>query len=110
QTFVQNTLDQSHTQAASTLTVSQSALFHYVLSADTGTATAAAAVRMTIFDAGGRVVFTLVAGNREPVSSNVFLTQGTYTVRFAAATQNGQPLPALVYTVRGQKLSDPVGP
>ena len=66
----------------------------------------AAAVRMTIYNSKGQVVFTLVVYNQETLSANVYLPQDTYVVRFAGGTPNGSPLPALTYKLRGEGESD----
>jgi hypothetical protein len=108
--YTTGTLTQATPQLASTLTVSQSELFHFVLSAATGNASDAAGVRMTIYNGKGQVVFTMVAFNLQTITANVYLAKGTYLVRFAAGTPNGAPLPALTYVLRGLTISDPIGP
>src|SRR5262249_37246788 len=62
------------------------------------------------YDNHGDVVFTMVASAGDPVSRNVYLPKGNYTVRFAAATRSGSPLPPLAVTLRGTPLGDPIGP
>ena len=69
QNFATGTLTPTNMQLANTVTVNQTALFHFVLSANTGNAADAAAVRMTIYNGTGQVVFTLVAHNQETTSS-----------------------------------------
>jgi hypothetical protein len=90
-----------------TLTLSQNQLFHFVLACDTPGTTAPAAVQMTIVDSGGHILFTLVAGNNEPVSGNILLLPGTYSVLFS--TSGGTPA-AANYLLRGSTPSDPIGP
>src|SRR5262249_21151626 len=109
QTLVDGTLNQAAPQAVDTLQANKSQLLHVVLSADLGGVPVDAAVRMTIYDAGGNVVFTVAAPAGATISRNVFLAAGVYTVRFAAATRDGTPLPNLRYKVRGESLTDPMG-
>ncbi len=94
-------LGQDGTSAQGVLTPQQSQLMHFVLAAGS---TGGAAVVMTVTDAQGRVVLTLRADPREPVSGNVYLKAGRYTVRFTAA---GGPVS---FRLRGNGLSDPIGP
>ncbi len=91
------------------MTVSQSRLYAFALSADTNGSATAAAVRMTVFDATGHAVFTQVAFAGRPLSTGtVFLGAGDYTVVFNAATKTGAALPDLTYTLAERVLSDPI--
>jgi len=90
-----------------TLTVSQNQLFHFVLACNTAGTTEAAAMQMTIVDSAGHTLLTLVAGNNEPVSGNILLLPGTYSVLFSIG--GGGP-PTLNYLLRGSTPSDPIGP
>jgi hypothetical protein len=110
QTFSSGTLAQTTPQLANSLTVNTNALFHFVLSASTGNPADAAGVRMTIYDSNNNALFTLVALNGQTVSGNVYLTVGTYLVRYAGGAPNGTALPALAYMLRGETISDPIGP
>ncbi|HEY1860733.1 MAG TPA: matrixin family metalloprotease [Gemmataceae bacterium] len=90
------------------LTVAQSALAEFSLSASDGTSYVAAAVRMTVYDQNNNAVFSMVAYAGQPLSTSfAFLSAGTYTVRFNAATQTGAYLPALVWTLGARRISDP---
>jgi hypothetical protein len=104
-----------HTLAAmapqnfSTLSVSAAAVIEFTLSADVGQSSIPAAVRMTIFNAAGRSIFTMVAGAGQPVSTGTFLcSAGNYTVAFNAATQSGVPLNSLTYALRDRQISCPI--
>lgn len=107
--LAEGTLDDSSRQDFQTLQVTQSELFHFVLSADTLDRSVPAAVQMTIQDQKGNVLSSLVIQDGEPVSRNLFLVPGTYTFRFTGGTI-GQPLSPLSYRLRGLSLSDPIGP
>jgi hypothetical protein len=109
QTYVDQTLADASRQAFYTMTLGSGQLNHFVLSADP-TGGVAAAVRMTIYDVSGSVVFTVMTAAGDAVSGNVFLPAGTYSVRFAAGTRDGSPLPPLHMRLLGGLLSDPNGP
>jgi hypothetical protein len=110
QTFATGTLTAAAPQAIQTLQVNESQLFHFTLSGSTGGAPTGAAVRMTIYDKNGNVLFTQVVLDGETRSVTLFLAPGTYVFRFAAATRSGAPLPAFTYLLGGLSLSDPIGP
>jgi hypothetical protein len=91
-----------------TLTVGQTRLMQFTLSAST-VSPAAAAVRMTIFDATGHAVFSMVAFAGQPLSTGtVLLGAGNYTVVFNAATKDGSLLSGLSYALGQRVLSDPI--
>ncbi len=93
------------------LTVEQSQLVQFSLSADIGAPTVNSAVRMTIYDEFNNEVTTMVAYAGQPLSTDfVFLSAGTYTVRFNAATQTGELLPDLAWTLEARRINDPIGP
>jgi hypothetical protein len=105
------TLAQSTIVGYKSLTVAQSQLVQFSLSASVGYSPVAAAVRMTVYDQNNNVVFTMVAFAGQPLSTSfAFLTAGTYTVRFNAATQTGFYLPALTWALAARTLSDPQDP
>jgi hypothetical protein len=108
--WVQGTLSQVTPQLFESLTAPQTALYHFVLSAAAADPSTQAAVRMTIYDGKGKVVFTLMAQNGETVTGNVFLAAGSYTVRIAGGTPNGSPLAPLKFSLRGIVIDDPIGP
>jgi hypothetical protein len=109
-TVAQGTLTSTTPQQFSKLKVTVSQVFHFVLSAKVAGGGTDAALRMSVYDKTGNVVFTLVAGAGQVVSSDVALGPGTYYVRFTAATRNGAPLPALQFQLGAIALSDPNGP
>jgi hypothetical protein len=105
-TFAGDNLGASGAQSYN-LYVAESQLFQFLLSADAAGAQAGSAVQMSLMDANGNVVFSLSAGAGQTVSGDtLFLTPGTYTVRFSAAG----PVPALSYQLLGESISDPIGP
>lgn len=108
--YASGTLTNTQHTSDSALTISQKQLFHFVLSADAGGSTPSAKVQMTITDASGNVLFILTAGTTEAVSGDVALNPGTYCVRFALVSASGEPLPSLSFRLRGNTLTDPIGP
>jgi hypothetical protein len=111
ETFTTDTLTDSAPESSNPLSVAESQLFQFVLSADAGGTSSDEAVQMSIFDSSGVEVFRLVARAGETVSGpSVFLRPGPYTVLFTAENQSGGPLSPLNYRVRGKNLSDPIGP
>jgi hypothetical protein len=75
-----------------------------------GAGSVAAAVRMTVYDASGQAVLTLVAQGGQVTGRDVMLVPGTYTVRFVAANRDGTPLSAFQFRGRYALSSDPIGP
>ena len=63
QQFAELTLTNSAKQAGRVLTLTSTQAFHFALSASNVNSSAVTAVRMTIYDSNGNVVFSLVAGN-----------------------------------------------
>lgn len=92
------------------LAINQSGVIHYVLSASAPGATAATAVRMTVFNQNRQAVFVLTALNGQTVSGDVYLAAGNYTVDFVAATADGSALAPLTYNLRGKSITDPIDP
>jgi hypothetical protein len=108
--LARSTLTSAQSLAYSTMTVGEARLTQFALSATTGTGTAAA-VRMSVYDANGKRVFTLVAAADQPLATGaVWLPSGTYTVVYNAATRSGAPLPALTFAVRKWERSSPIDP
>jgi hypothetical protein len=110
-TLAQASLTDSAKQSSGGLSVTKTQQFHFALSASSTNASQANAVRMTIYDANGNVVATLVAHNGETRTLTVLLTAGNYTVRFAAATQDGSALAPLAVNLSAQSgFGDDLGP
>jgi hypothetical protein len=110
QTFATGTLDAPGGQNAWTLYVGENQLFHFALTATSTDLAPGTAVQMTLTDSAGNVQFTLVAPAGETVSaSGVFLKPGAYTVQFTAVSDGSTPA-TLNYTLRGNAISDPIGP
>jgi matrixin len=106
--FATNTLSGTSNQNFYSMTVSQTQITHFVLSGSAVGATVATAVRMSIYDQNGTVIFTLDAIAGQTVSSNIVLVQGTYTIRFVAATIDGSALSPFTYNLLGETLTDPI--
>jgi hypothetical protein len=85
-------------------------VFNFTLSATGTGAPLGSAVQMTITDAKGKVVFTLVTASGQTVTGwPVLLGPGAYTVRFSIVTPAGVP-GSLWFILRGTSISDPIGP
>jgi hypothetical protein len=96
-------------QQTQSMTVAQSRLFVFSLSADTNGSAIDSAVRMTIFDATGHSVFTQTAlAGQALTTGTVYLGAGNYAVVFNAATRAGAALPDLTYTLGKRVISDPI--
>jgi hypothetical protein len=106
--FATNSLSGTSNQNFYSMTISGSQVTHFVLSGSDPTATVATAVRMTIYDQYNNIIFTLDAMAGQTVSSNVYLSQGTYTVRFVAATIDGSALSAFTYNLVGETETQPM--
>jgi hypothetical protein len=108
--FKQSTVNAGQQQDTRMLYVGETQLFQFLLSANSGsTPPSDASVMMTITDSKGNVVFTLTAHDGDTVSNSIFLGVGAYTVRFTLVPGSSGLLPALIYTLRGTNLSDPIG-
>jgi predicted Zn-dependent protease len=111
QTFISSSLDDTATETVGTLYVAQNQLFHLLLAADSATADAGAAVRMTIYDSAGTAVFSLTAAAGEAVSGpSLLLAPGAYSVRFQVIPPAGGPVGPINFKLAGASLSDPIGP
>jgi len=103
-------LVESQSREMRTLTVNESQVTHFVLTAGTVSTSATAAVRMTVFDENGTPVFILTALAGQTVSGDVYLRAGNYRAIFVAATADRSALPALSFNLRGKSITDPMGP
>jgi hypothetical protein len=107
-TFASGRLSADDPQDWSTLTVAESRLYEFILSA---AANALAQVRMDIYDSAGSIVFTLRSYTGKPASTgHVYLKAGTYRVQYSAAAPPASALPAVDYSLTGRIVSDPIGP
>jgi hypothetical protein len=110
-----NTLSQANPVNTDTLTVSQSELVHFALSAVSADPTVAVNLTMTISDSSGLVVYSLtVRAGQPPATINLYLGAGTYSVSYTAAlapgAAPGATLPSISYELDALVLSDPQGP
>jgi hypothetical protein len=105
---VTGTLTAAAPQQLEQLQVNQTCGIAFVLAAS---GQGNAQVQMTIYDANGNVVFSLVTGaGQQAVSGTAYLSSGTYTICFSAVVNNpNQPL-NLSYQLEAGILSDPMGP
>jgi hypothetical protein len=106
--FASNTLSGTSNQDFYAMSVAVDQVTHFVLSASGPSATVTTAVRMTIYDQNGNIVFTLDAIAGQTVSANVLLRQGSYTVRFVATAIDGSALSPFTYNLLGETLTDPM--
>jgi hypothetical protein len=97
-------------QQFETLQVNQTCGIAFVLAAQ-AFGQGNAQVQMTICDANGNVVFSLVVcAGQQAVSGTAYLSSGTYTICFTAVISNPSPSLNVVYQLMGDVLSDPMGP
>jgi hypothetical protein len=110
QPFVRQSLGKGQADYAATLRVLQSQEFHFVLSATDWSAPAETGIRMVIYDADGRAVFTTSVADGASRTADVFLNAGQYTVRFTRANQQGGTLQPILFELSGLTESEPIGP
>jgi hypothetical protein len=109
-TFAGGKLSASAPQQSYNFYVAESQLFQFLLSANGTGAPAGSAVQMTIKDQSGNVVYTLIAGAIDTVSSDTLLLKpGAYTLTFSVLGPPGEPVPAVSYSLMGESISDPIG-
>lgn len=100
-------LDTTYSQ----LTVNTTRLLQFSLAVSTATGAPQSALQVAILDGNGNIVFSLVAVAGQPLTTGtVWLENGTYTVAFTAATQNGSALQGVNYNLSSQILSNPTDP
>jgi hypothetical protein len=93
------------------MTVTGDRLVQFALSATGGSFTGVTGVRMSIFDATGKLVFTMSAVAGAPLSTGfVWLGSGSYTVVYNAATSDGSDMGLLSVSVASRTLTDPIDP
>jgi hypothetical protein len=106
-----DTLSSADAINATQLTVTGDRFIQFAIGASGGSTTTTTAVRMSLFDANGRLVFTFVAVAGGPISTGaLWLASGTYTIAFNAATADGSPIQSLSVSVSSRTLSDPIDP
>jgi hypothetical protein len=89
-------------QDSATLNITAAGVYEFALAAQG----ASGGLTMTVYDAAGRAVFTLTAVAGQPLmTSTVYLTGGTYTVRYTS-----QSSADLAYQLFLYKISDGAGP
>jgi Matrixin len=99
----------TETDSAS-LTMNQNGLFHFALNASNGSTSSSAVVTMTIYNQAGTAILSLSATTGQPpVTGVVYLTTGTYQIRYSVTSASGVFLP-INYWLFGEILSDPIGP
>jgi hypothetical protein len=105
------TLTQSAIVGTQLLSVDQSGVIEFALTANAASAPAAAQVQMTIYDQYHTPLLTLSAFAGQPLSTSfTYLAAGAYTVVLTASTPTGVPLPDINWTVAAARLSDPQDP
>ena len=91
-----------------TLTVQRNQLYQFELAA---TASSTAQVQMDIYDAHGNDVFTLRATSTlPPVTGHIYLSTGSYTVKFSEIPQGNGAMPAVDFSLIGLIITDPISP
>lgn len=107
-TIAETTLGATCPQATQTWAVEKSELAHFLLSAAGPQATAG--VRLTILDAQGNLVGSLLARAGETASANFWLGAGSYRLIYTAATSDGSELQPLAVVARVIDTADPIEP
>jgi hypothetical protein len=103
----QGTLSPQQSVSTSLLSVSQSDLKNFTLSA-TGS-NPAQWVTMTITDLLGHVIGTLTARAGETVGMTILLNAGSYLISFRSGTDDGSALQPIDYELDSLSISQPVG-
>jgi hypothetical protein len=105
------TLTSSTNTSYSQLSINDTRLIRFALSASEAVPGTTEAVRMTIFDQNGNTVLTRAVYAGSPlVTDTVWLAAGNYTVFFNAAATSGSTLSPLTYTLSDLDLTQPVDP
>ena len=105
-----STLTATTTTTESTLTISDTRLIQFSLSAAAATA-GTEGVEMTIVGANGAVLLNLDATAGSPlVTGSVWLDAGSYTVIFTAITVNSAPISTLSFALSFYDMTDPDDP
>ena len=106
-----STLTGSQSTLASQMTLAGGKLTQFSFAASTAETAPDSAVRVSIFDTTGQLIFTLVAHAGEQLTTGtVWLSAGTYTVVFNAATRDGSALQGLTFSLSARERSDPMDP
>jgi hypothetical protein len=113
-TFTQlgsGTLTQTATLGTQGISVAQTGVMQFALTASAADASVGAQVQMTIYDQSNNQLFTMTAITGQPLSTSfTYLAAGTYTVVFSAATSSGAALPDITWTLAVQGFSNPQDP
>jgi Matrixin len=106
-----STLTASQSALASQMTLAGGKLTQFSLSAATVAGAPDSAVQVTIIGPDGQTVFTMVVQAGQPLATGtVWLSAGTYTVVFNAATRDGSPLQTTAFSLSARERSDPMDP
>jgi hypothetical protein len=106
-----STLSASQNQLYSQMTLSGGKLTQFSLSATSAAGAVDSAVRVTVFNSAGQSIFSIVAeAGKALTTGTVWLSAGTYTVVFNAATRDGSALEGLTFNLAARERSDPVDP
>jgi hypothetical protein len=106
-----DTLTSTDSTLSSQMTLAGGKLTQFSLTAGAAADAPESAVRMSIFDSTGHMIFTMVAeaGNLL-TTGTVWLGAGTYTVVFNGATRDGSTLQGLTFNLAARERSDPMDP
>ena len=103
----QGTLSQNNKGSIGLLSVGQSDLKSFTLSANGDNP--AQWVKMTITNLLGQVIGTLTARRGEKVSTTILLNAGDYIITFSTGTDDGSALQPMNYELDSVSISQPVG-
>lgn len=93
------------------LYVAEPQLMRFSLAASSGMTRAQGQVWMTVFDKLGRVVYrALTVPGQTRTAQNVLLRPGSYSIMVSLAASADAPAGGLDYVIRGESVTDPIGP
>jgi hypothetical protein len=107
---VNSTLSATDTTEVLSMQSTQTQLYHFVLSVDSGVAASDVTMVMQLFDANNNLVLQLACQDGSTVSVNVLLQQGRYTLRFIGVSASGAVIPTTAYSLLGVSLTAPMDP
>ena len=98
------------TSNSSALTITQSQVAHFALTASSSD-DSSSPVTMTIRDAQGNVIFTLIAKPGETATGDIRLPVGDYTITYSVdPPKNGGAAAVRQYQLDYWEITDPIGP
>jgi hypothetical protein len=107
---VSGTLTESSRQSHITLKVPEAKVFHFVLDSFSSNPAVVSGLGMVIYSSNGAAVARMIVTSGTTTTAQIFLSSGTYYIKFEGATLTGEPLPDMTYALRTLIVSDPIDP